>query len=587
MDKQGKNSCERSLNVGVFSKVAIIGLCAGAFLMLQAQTFIRANLAGYFPSAEKRIVVMSSEDLSARAWTITNDLGSVEKQGTVGASAVGVGDHSAFAYNYEVLFSDLAKEGNFVFSIDGVEGARSFKITSDPYSEAIASSLRWIRVQRSGSVHVLDREPAHFGDSVSFVYYRTGPERTDPWEENDDFIAHNLLGGWYASTDYSKSTPLIALTTFYLLRAYNLAPETFTRRYSPSNLIDILDEARFGLEYLLKVMPNDKDFIINVGGYDSEHGVRLPHRDRRDGLRPAYSIPSSSCMASVAAALAVGASTFRNIDADFAQKCRDMAIRMFNRALDPDIRPEWLERGWALFPDPTAEDNLLMAAVALHELTGEEHFLTRAKTLSDNLPAAYWVSWDIQNILAQTMVLPKHPSAQRTIDESLGSFFGNSRNTENIWNLPKGYTINALYNYFVIGIGAGAYSVAAGNKNYANIVLDVLNYNYGINNWGVSFTALQSIPESVSRFNHPIYRLQQRFFPEGVTAIGPTDRATHAAQSIWILYDLRTTTSFPFNTEAVVFYDLDGDFISMGGRTSGAAKNIYLMTLANKLFGRN
>jgi len=578
---------EELLNVSIFSKAAIIGLCAGAFLLVSAQTFIRANLAGYFPSAEKRMVVMSSEDLSSRAWRITDENGSVAKQGVIGTSLIGVSDHSAFAFNHEILFSELTREGNFVLSIDGVENARTFRITSDPYSEAIASSLRWIRVQRSGSVHTLDREPAHFGDSVAFVYYRTGPNRSDPWAENDEFIAHNLLGGWYASTDYTKSTPLIALTTFYLLRAYNLAPETFTRRYSPSALVDILDEARFGLEYLLKVMPNDRDFIINVGGYDSEFGVRLPHRDRRDGLRPAFSIKSSSCMASVSAALALGAQTFQNIDANFARQCREKAIRLFDAAQAQGVRPEWLERGWALFPDPTAEDNLLMAAVALHQLTGEERFLTRARALSDALPAAHWISWDVQNVIAQSMVLPQHPNARRTILESLGGTLSNSRNAQNIWNLPKGYTINALYNYFVIAIGAGAYSVQSGDNTHASLVLDVLNYNYGLNNWGLSFTALQSIPESVRNFNHPIYRLQQRLFPEGLTAVGPTDRATHAAQSIWILYDLRTSAQFPFNTQAVVFYDLDGDFISMGGRTSGAAKNIYLMTLANTLFGRN
>jgi len=398
---------------------------------------------------------------------------------------------------------------------------------------------------------------------------------------------HNLLGGWYASTDYTKSTPLIALTTFYLLRAHNLAPETFTRKYSQSALTDILDEARFGLEYLLKVMPNDRDFIINVGGFDSDFGVRLPHRDRRDGLRPGYSIFSSSCMGSVAAALATGASTFKNIDASFAQRCREKAIQIFERAIQPDVRPEWLERGWSLFPDATADDNLLMAAVALFELTGEERFLTAAKAFSDRLPVAHWITWDVQNLLAQSMILPNHPNAQRTVTESLNGFLAHGRNPQNIWNTPKGYTIGGLYNYFVIGVGAGANSLATGNRNFAPIVLDVLNYNYGLNNWGVSFTALQSIPESVRRFNHPIYRLQTRLFPEGVTAMGPTDRSTHAAQSIWILYDLRTTPSFPFNTQAVVFYDLDGDFISMGGRTSGAAKNIYLMTLANKLFGGN
>jgi hypothetical protein len=117
------------------------------------------------------------------------------------------------------------------------------------------------------------------------------------------------------------------------------------------------------------------------------------------------------------------------------------------------------------------------------------------------------------------------------------------------------------------------------------MVLDVLNYSFGINNWGVSFTAVPSIKQSIRRFNLPTYKLQTRLFPEGAVAIGPCDREAHDEESKWILDDVRVNYCYPFNTEAVVFLDHDDDYMTMESRINGAAENIYLMTLANTIFG--
>ena len=569
-----------------FCKTVALGLCVGALFLTQAQTFVRGNLAGYYPSAEKRIVVMSSSDISAKTWKITGENGAVEKQGTIGKSIAKKSDHTPFDYNYEISFSDLKKEGDYTFAIDGENNAQSIKITKNPYGEAISSSLRWLRVQRSGTKDVLDRLPAHFGDSAAIVYYRSGNKKTDEWKEDEDGKTIDLQGGWYAATDYTKSTPLIAHTVYFLLRAYNLAPETFEKKYSKSSLVDILDEAKFGLEYLLKVMPNDKDFIINVGGYDSENGVRLPHEDVWEGKRPAYSILSSSCMGAVSTALALGSQTFKDIDAAFAKKCKDMAIKIFDRATAPGVKPEWLEKDeWPLNPDESDKDNLLMAAAALYDLTKDEVYLAKAKSFSDGLGAAYWAGWDTQNLLAHSLIADKHANAKKFALEDLNGFLSNQRAANNIWNLPLEYTNTGLYGCLIIGIGAGNYIKQFNDKTYDGLVIDVLNYNFGLNNWGVSFTTVKSIKESVKNYNLPIYRLQTKYYPEGSVAGGPCDRPTHAEESVWIMYDVRIDYCYPFNTPAVVFYDYQDDYVTMGSRSSGGAKNIYLMTLANTLFG--
>ena len=559
-------------------------MSAGALFFAQAETFIRGNLAGYYPGVEKRIVVMSAENISGKSWKITDEAGNSAASGTIGASVEGRGDNSPFAYNFEILFSELNREGNYKLSIDGNKDF-PVKITNNPYQEAIQSSLRWLRVNRSGTNETLDRLPAHLGDSTAYVYYRSGPKKTDAWVECEDGRYLDLRGGWYLGGNYTKSTSLIAFTSYYLLRAYNVAPQSFAKKYSKSALVDILDEAKFGLDYLMKVMPNDRDFIINVGGYDAERGVRLPHEDVMEGKRPAFSIKSSSDMGLTAAALALGANTFKNIDPALSERYKAMAIKIYTAANARGVQPEWLDRnGWTLFPDQTDKDNLLLAAAELYRLTGDNNFLNQAKKIGDNLAPAYWVSWDIQNMPAQALIASVNPKSRTALQADLNGFLNNSRGSK-IWRLPMQYTANMLYNSFVIGFSAANYTIIFDDKRFSSLITDILNYNFGLNNWGVSFTAVRSIPQSVRNFNLPIYKLQKRLFPEGATAIGPCDRATHYAQSRWILDDVRVNYAYPFNTPAMVFLDHEHDYMSMDSRIDGVASVIYLMTLSNTIFG--
>ena len=566
-------------------KTAVIGLCAAALFSAQAQTFVRSNLAGYYPSAEKRIVVMSSSDISAKSWKLTNSGGATAAEGSIGKSIAGKGDHSPFGFNYEILFSNVNQEGNYVFAIDGDEKTYPVKITKNPYGDAISSALRWLRAHRSGTKDVLDRQPAHFGDSASLVYYRSGNKKTDEWKEDENGKTFDLQGGWYVGGDYTKSTPLIAYTTYSLLKAYNAAPQSFAKKYSKSSLVDILDEAKFGLEYLLKVMPNDNDFIINVGGFDSDNGIRLPHEDVMEGRRAAHSIFSTPDMGLCVAALSLGSSTFKSIDAAFAEKCKAQAVKIYNKATSGNFSPQWLERDYPLYPNESDGDDMLLASAELYNLTNDASYLTKAKAFSDKLEAAGWAGWDVVNMPAQALIADKHGNAKKLLKEDLDGFLGNRDAKGNIWKLPMEYTMNGLYNYFVIGIGAGLYEKAFGDKTYNGMMMDVLNYNFGVNNWGVSFTAVPNIKQSVRRFSLPIYKLQTRLFPEGAVAIGPCDKETHDEESKWILDDVRVNYCYPFNTAKVMFLDHEDDYGTMEARIIGAADNIYLMTLANTVFG--
>ena len=110
----------------------------------------------------------------------------------------------------------------------------------------------------------------------------------------------NVWGGWHDATDYLQYVTTSANATYHLLAAYRDFPDVFSDKYLANGLdgrngkADISDEARWGLDWLLKMYPQ-KDQMFNQLADDRDHkGFRLPNSDSVDyGLgagkgRPVY-----------------------------------------------------------------------------------------------------------------------------------------------------------------------------------------------------------------------------------------------------------------------------------------------------------
>ena len=547
----------------------------------QGAVYVRYNAAGYFPTEEKRFVVMSDEDMNGKAWTLKDGSATVA-EGTFGQKKVGKGYYSPFAYNYSALFSSVNTEGTYSLEVEGADPV-TIKISKSPYNSLIQSTLRWLRVQRSGSEETLDHKVSHLGDSATFLYHRGSTNKE--WIEDKDGRVVDLQGGWYADGSYSKFTSAIAYTTYYLLQSYEANPALFVKKYSQSNLIDVLDEAKFGLSYLLKVMPDDTTFILQVGGFDSDFGTRLPENDQQEGKRPSYAALSQPQMATTAAALALGAKVFQNIDADAADRYKAEALKIY-AAAQKNHPIAWLERDYALFQDSSKYDNLLLAAATLYELTGDEQYKKDASTYSLKAKNAYWASWATQNMMAQSLIAQENPKAKRYLEEDLNMFNAEHNKKANLWKMPVEWGFSALYTSNIAGAAAARYGILFQSDRYKSLLLDVLNFGFGINNWGVSFTGSKELPNAVKNFNMAIYKLQTRLYAEGAIVIGPSDTPTHDAESKWILDDIRVNYCYPFNTPSSRYLDHADDYMTNDAWIYGAADNLYLLTLATTLLSK-
>ena len=311
---------------------------------LRAEIFLRWNQAGYAPAQPKVLMALSEADLAGREWRVTSG-GKVVLQGKFGGSLTGAGDHTPFAFNLAADFSALREPGDYEFSPTGAAPAK-IRVAADPYAKLRPLPLRHLRVMRSGSHDTLLRRFSHPGDARAPAFVPDGDPANGKWKPAVPARTVDALGGWYDAGDQIKFTLNQAATTYHLLLAYRLQPALFGRVYSRTDLPDVLDEARHGLEFLMKVHPDAHTFIIQVANAeDHNQGLRLPEDDQLDGKRPAYCALSRVHMGAAAAALALGARTFFELGrVDDAARYGTMARKIYARARSADTIATAFER---------------------------------------------------------------------------------------------------------------------------------------------------------------------------------------------------------------------------------------------------
>jgi hypothetical protein len=545
----------------------------------RAEIFYRWNQAGYSPQQPKSIVTLSETDLEGVEWSIRNG-DRIEMRGTFGPSVTSAGDHTPFAFNYVVDFDALSELGDHEFFVDHKPVAQ-FRIAATSYKRFIPMALQHLRAMRSGSHDTLLREFSHPGDARAPMFVPDGDPANGKWKPAKPARKVDALGGWYDAGDQIKFTLNHAATVYHLLYAYRLRPGYFATEHSTSGLPDVLDEARHGLEFLMRVHPDRDTFIIQVGNAeDHNQGMRLPEHDKLDGKRPALCALSRTQMGAAVAALALGARTFAGIGrAEEAARYGEMAKTIYARALESDTIPTAFERDDVndFYRDPDPRDQLALAAMELHALTGDRSFLDQAIAFAP--PAAREVGWKDWNWLANAALAPHdHAARQRLIDETSG-YVRHSLEKGAPWSIPSRYVWGSLARW--VGIANASMQTArlhGPSPERDALFWSVIDYTFGRNNWGVSFLFCEDLPNTVRNIYSPAYRLLGKF-PTGALSEGPGGRRTHDSLSKY--FKIADDDPFHrFNTPAAVFFDNSSDFMCQEATITAQADLVLFLTLA-------
>lgn len=242
------------------------------------EIFLRANQVGYASHAAKIAVAFSKSTLP-EAFTLV-DLETQKVRFTGKTKPVPGVTWGSFEHHAELNFTAFNKPGRAVLRV-GDATSQPFTIGDDAGTTLPDQLLEFMRQQRCGynpwlgtNCHQLDGRTAY-----------------GPLTNGSPLDAR---GGWHDAGDLLKYLLTSANATAQMLLAYELAPRIthHASRFSDltdalgnpksNGLPDLLDEARWGLDWMLKLHPAPNQLYHQVADDRDHAGWRLPHQEITD-----------------------------------------------------------------------------------------------------------------------------------------------------------------------------------------------------------------------------------------------------------------------------------------------------------------
>ncbi len=204
----------------------------------------------------------------------------------------GVEDASSGDRAWWFDFSQVTVPGDY-YVLDVEKNVRSavFRIGDDVYRDVLRHAVRTFFYQRAGFA----KEARYAGEG-----WADGASHIGPLQDKncrlynrpaDASTERDLSGGWYDAGDYNKYTNWTAEYVIELLRAYDDTPAVFTDDFSipesGNGIPDILDETKWGMDWLVRMQNPDGSVLSIVGTL----ATRVRHPRRQDRACTARRIP--------------------------------------------------------------------------------------------------------------------------------------------------------------------------------------------------------------------------------------------------------------------------------------------------------
>ena len=556
---------------------------------------IRVNQLGYELQARKVAVICA---LSPREIPSFRIVGAGNQ--TVFGPRPGepAGAFGPCAATFRLDFSALRRPGVYRIVAAGATSP-PVRIADDVYRGAADSLLAYLREQRSGFNPV-------FKDSV---HQRSDGVLVDHPTRSGEFIP--VSGGWADASDYLQYGTTTAHATTMLLLAYRDHPEAFTDRFQANGLPgangipDVLDEARWGLAWLLKMYPED-DLLLNQLADDRDHTFwDLPVNDSADygwgrgGKRPVYpctgkaqglfesknrSTGLASTAGKYAAAFALGAGLYRQRDSAFARRLAEKARAVYTLgAAHPGVCQTAPARSPYFYEEDSWADDMELGAVELYGLTREPAYFDAALQYAAQEPVTPWMG---QDTARHYQWFPWHNNGHyeiwRTGSDSakgvvveyyrrgLEAVVGRARNGFRIgipfiWcsnNLVASFATQALF-----------YREMTGDSSYVEYESAAVDWLFGTNPWGVSMVI--GLGANFPRTPHSVVAQELHLQLTGGLVDGPVYRSIF--QNLRGIRLVEADEYAPFNTGFIVYHDDVGDYSTNEPIMDGTANLAYVL----------
>ncbi len=331
---------------------------------------ININQVGYKPDAKKTAVFRKTEGGS---FSVVDE--ATGKEVFTGEMTGPIENASADETNYIGDFSALTTPGKYIIKAKGLDDSYAFEIAENVYDALLDDTVRMLYLQRCGTEVVDDK----FGHAACHDTEATIYGTSDKIE---------VSGGWHDAGDYGRYIVAAAKAVADVLYAYQADPTAYSDNIgipeSGNGTPDVLDEVRYELEWMLKMQDQTDGGVYHKVTCDTFPGYVMPEKE----TKPLIVMPkSTTATADFAASMAMAYEFYKDIDADFADKCLAAAKKAYDWAkANPEVtykNPADVVTGE--YGDKNPIDELYWAAAQMYRATGEASYLTDADAISTKL----------------------------------------------------------------------------------------------------------------------------------------------------------------------------------------------------------
>ncbi len=355
----------------------------------------------------------------------------------------------------------------------------------------LASVVKWYGAQRSGDGANWLLTAAQAAD----------PARGTSCHLNDgESINVDLSGGWYDAGDHVKVTLSIAYASYVMLKAFDAFPTAFLdrddQRYSgmPNGVPDVLDEARYATDYLVKAHISETQLVGMIGNANQDHSQWVSCLEQEalpanQGGRPRpVNTQSNADIAGItAASLALMSRLYRAHDPALADVYQSHALSIYQigksnpMGSNPGLYGQNGE-GWV--------DEMLAGSAELYRLTSEPTYLDDALAFNTMIENHGWAP-----NYSQSADFSRHSLYMGGAAEAVAEFW--KLDVENYAAKVSNNEFTAGYIYFdewgSLRYAAGAafsaalYAQVTGDTLARDLAVSQLNYIAGANSYNRSF----------------------------------------------------------------------------------------------------
>jgi hypothetical protein len=405
-----------------------------------------------------------------------------------------------------------------------------------------------------------------------------------------------------------------------MLLTYELEPDKFGDRVNalgqphPNNIPDILDEARWGLEWIHKMHPAAGQLYHQVADDRDHVGWKLPQNDPSDygwgsnSFRTAYFATGqpqglgkysskatgiANLAGRSAAAMALGARIWKAFDPAFAQCCLQAAVDLYRMGREKEGYQQGNSFGAPYrYNEETWADDMEWGAAELYRLTEKASYLEDAKRYAQVINTT---SWMMQDSAAHYQFYPftnighfaLYPLADEDFKQKLAGWYRagiercSKRAETNIYNvgIPFIWCSNNLVTALITQIIL--YEKMTGDRQYRQLMIDHRDWLLGKNPWGTSmFTGLPEGAEYPAEVHTSIY-VMTGLQVKGGLVDGPIWQTIQ--KKLTGLTLTKEDEFKDFQNDYIIYHDDVGDFSTNEPTMDGTADAILMMAFFSRM----